>query len=63
VTPDGRHVFVANAGADLVTLIETATNTVVAHIPGLPQPVGVAASAREVYVTHYQEAGVSVLDI
>jgi len=37
--------------------------TVVAQIPGLPQPVGVAVSARDVYVTHYLEAGVSVLDI
>ena len=37
VTPDGTHVYVANSSSDTVSVIATATNTVV----GLPIPVGV----------------------
>src|SRR4051812_20738143 len=43
-----------DAGADLVSVIETVTNTVIAQMPGLPQPVEAAASVREVYVAHYR---------
>ncbi len=32
VTPSGRHLFVANYGADTITQIDTATNKVVRNI-------------------------------
>ncbi len=51
VTPDGKHVYVADAVANTVSVIDTATNTVeaatvpVGHVPGgvgiIPPPPGV----------------------
>ena len=42
ITPDGTHAYVANAGTDSVSVIETATNTVTAEVPVGVEPEGVA---------------------
>ena len=44
VSPDGTRVYVANQGSDTVSVINTATNTVVATISAGSQPVGPAVS-------------------
>ena len=42
VTPDGKHVYVANAGDNTVSVIDTATGTVSDTIPVGRTPVRVA---------------------
>jgi YVTN family beta-propeller protein len=46
VAPDGGHVYVTNHGSDDVTVIETATNTVISRIPGRHRPVGCGGGTR-----------------
>jgi YVTN family beta-propeller protein len=46
VTPDGKHVYVANKSSNNVSVIRTATNTVVATIPVGSIPFAVSISAR-----------------
>jgi YVTN family beta-propeller protein len=65
VTPDGSKVYVANLGSKTVSVIDTATNTVV----GPPIPVdgafGVAVTpdGSKVYVANVGQPGiVSVID-
>jgi YVTN family beta-propeller protein len=52
VTPDGRHAYVANATTSTVSVISTASNTVIATI-SVPTPSRVAVSpdGSEAYVT------------
>jgi YVTN family beta-propeller protein len=54
VAPDGGHVYVTNHGSDDVTVIETATNTVISRIPVGTGPLGVAVApdGGHVYVTN-----------
>ena len=42
VTPDGTHVYVANAAENTVSVIDTATGAVSASIPVGTSPVRVA---------------------
>ena len=42
VTPDGKHVYVANTGDNTVSVIDTATGAVSATIPVGTSPVRVA---------------------
>ena len=42
ITPDETHAYVANLGFNKVSVIGTASNTVVANIPVGTGPVGVA---------------------
>ena len=44
VSPDGTRVYVPNQGSDTVSVINTASNTVVATIPAGSQPVGAGVS-------------------
>jgi len=63
VTPDGSTVYVANQGANTVSVIATASNTVTATIAVGSVPLGVAASpdGSTVYVTNFQNNTVSVI--
>jgi YVTN family beta-propeller protein len=52
VTPDGAHLYVANAGSNTVSVIDTRTLSVVATIPvgSYPHDVGITRDGRRVYV-------------
>ena len=55
VTPDGKHVYVTNDGSNTVSVIRTATNTVVGlPIPAGLRPTGVAVTpdGKHVYVAN-----------
>ncbi len=55
VTPDGRKVYVANRGRNTVSVIDTATNTILTSIPVGVHPYGVAVTpdGKKVYVTNF----------
>jgi YVTN family beta-propeller protein len=59
VTPDGKHVYVANGGSQNVSVIDTTTNTVVTGtgfpIPVQPFPLALAVNpdGKHVYVANY----------
>jgi YVTN family beta-propeller protein len=61
VTPDGSKVYVANEVSASVSVIDTATNTVVGTIPVGNFPIGVAVipDGSKVYVTDGASASVS----
>jgi YVTN family beta-propeller protein len=63
VTPDGKHVYVAN-GSGTVSVIATATNTVVATVAVGNYPYGVAVTpdGKHAYVTNSRSGTVSVID-
>lgn len=63
VAPDGGHVYVANFGSNAVSVIDTATHTVVTTIPVGVGPFGVAVTARNVYVANSGSNTVSVIDV
>jgi YVTN family beta-propeller protein len=70
VAPDGGHVYVANTmisdlpGDNTVSVIETTNHTVETTLPPAGEkPVGVAATARNVYVAHAFSNIVSVIDV
>jgi YVTN family beta-propeller protein len=42
ITPDGAFAYVANKDSNTVSVIDTATNTVVATVPVGSAPIGVA---------------------
>ena len=54
VTPNGRAVYVANKGSNTTSVIDTATNMVIATVSVGPNPVGVAVTpdSSKVYVTN-----------
>lgn len=63
VSPDGRHVYVANGADGTLSVIETATNTIAATIPVGKTPVTVTVSRDgRVYVANFDSGTVSVLD-
>ena len=54
VAPNGKFVYVANRGAGVVTVVDTASNKAVAEIQvpdGPPQYLAVAPDGRRLYVT------------
>ena len=66
MTPDGSKVYVASGGGDInntVSVIDTATNTVIATIPVGNLPIGVAVTpdGSKVYVTNAISNTVSVI--
>jgi YVTN family beta-propeller protein len=71
VAPDGGHVYVANTNTlevatsdNTVSVIETTNHTVETTLPPAGEkPVGVAATARNVYVAHAFSNIVSVIDV
>jgi YVTN family beta-propeller protein len=67
VTPDGLHVYVTNFIDGTVSVIRTATNTVVATVPGVPGgafPNGVAITpdGKHAYAANFFVNTVSVID-
>jgi YVTN family beta-propeller protein len=64
VTPDGKHVYVANQGGNSVSVIDTAINTVVKTVLVGTSPSGVAVTpdGKHVYVANQGSNGVSVID-
>jgi YVTN family beta-propeller protein len=63
VTPDGSKVYVANAASNNVSVIDTASNTVIATTPVGAAPVGVAVTpdGSKVYVANSNSNSVSVI--
>lgn len=47
---DGKHLFVANANSDSVSVVETSSDQVVETIPTSPAPLGLAASSPNALV-------------
>jgi YVTN family beta-propeller protein len=64
ITPDGTRAYVANVEDNTVSVIDTATNTVVVTIPGIGTPRGVAITpdGTRAYVTNLHNNTVSVID-
>jgi YVTN family beta-propeller protein len=64
VNPAGTSVYVANRGSNTISVIETATNTVVATVSVGANPFGVAVTpdGTRVYVAHRSSNNVSVID-
>jgi YVTN family beta-propeller protein len=62
-SPDGSKVYVTEGGAQSVSVIATATNTVIATIPVGHGPFGVAITpdGSKVYVTNNDSKNVSVI--
>ena len=54
VTPDGSRAYVANRGSHTVSVMNAATNTITATIPGFNTPHGIAISStgNRAYVTN-----------
>lgn len=61
----GHSAYVANTGANSVSVVDTTSRTVTATIGVGRHPVGVAVdpSTRTVYVTNFDDASVSVIDM
>jgi YVTN family beta-propeller protein len=70
ITPDGKRVYVTNYywqnyQFNTITVIDTATNTVVGDpisVGVAPQGVAITPDGRYVYVTNYGSNTVSVID-
>jgi len=64
-SPDGGHVYVTNQHTGKVSVIDTATNTVITTVSvGSSQyEVAVSADGGRAYVTNYGSGSVSVLSI
>ena len=64
VNADGSRLYVANAGDDTVTVIDTATNTVLATVAvgDLPRALAVNTATGLVYVVNQLGDSVSVID-
>ena len=69
VSPNGRQAYIANRGAGVVTVLDTAVNKVTATIPvpaGPPQYLSFSPDGRKVYVSIWNDqrtiAAVGVLD-
>ena len=64
ITPDGRHIYVANSEDDTVSVVDAATLAVIKDIPVGDRPVAVAFSPNGgvAYVTNQNSNDVSVVD-
>ena len=63
VAPDGKHVYVTNPDSNVVTVVDTTTNspTTIAGVGTKPRGVAVAPDGKHVYVTS-GDGTVSVID-
>ena len=63
MTPDGARAYVTNVGSGSVSVIETATNSVLATVGVGPSPHGIAISpdGARAYVASHTGTGVSVI--
>jgi RHS repeat-associated protein len=64
VNPSTNRIYVTNNSSDNVSVIDGATNTVVATVPVGDAPVGVAVnpSTNRIYVANYDDDTVTVID-
>ncbi len=64
VTPDGKNVYVTNTRDNNVSVIDTATNTVIANVSvgNGPEGVAVTSDGKKVYVANYWDNTISVID-
>jgi len=64
ITPDDKKVFVSSCIAQKVTVIDTATNTIIASTPvtGCPSEVKITPDGKRVYVQR-ETAIITVLDV
>uniref|UniRef100_UPI000A96E89D YncE family protein n=1 Tax=Rhodococcus marinonascens TaxID=38311 RepID=UPI000A96E89D len=65
VTPDGTRAYVTNVGDGTVSVIDTATNTVVETVPvgAAPQGVAITPDGSRAYVANLGDNTVSVIGI
>jgi len=67
VSPNGRHAYIANRNAQVVTVVDTAVNQVTANIPiaaGPPQFLAFAPDGRTLYVTIFNDTRtIHVVDV
>ena len=63
VAPDSAHVYVAHYVTGTVSVIATATNTLVTEALVDDFPLMVAVGTRAVFVTHQSPAALSVIDV
>lgn len=64
VSPDGKFLYVANNGANTVSVVDTSTNVVKAGIPvgNSPRNIAVSPDGSKLYITNYLSGTVSVID-
>lgn len=64
ITPDSRHVYISNAFAQALSVIDTGNNDTVATIPDISSPQGMAVGpdGRHLYVTDLMTDTLSVID-
>ena len=64
VTPDGSKVYVTNYGGDNVSVISTATKTVIGTVDvgSYPYDVAITPDGTTAYVTNHRSASVSIID-
>ena len=65
ITPNGNHVFVANMAGNSVSVIDTATRTVIKTIGTASDPFGcvVSLDGTKVYVAEHSSDTVAVIDV
>lgn len=63
-TPDGRRIYVTNAGADSVTVVDVSTRSVLATIPvdRAPRGVAVTPNGERVYVANTESDSLVLID-
>ena len=65
VTPDGAQVWVINGSSDSVSVIDTATNTVIGSpiaVGGFPIGIALSPDGASAWVINYDENSISVID-
>jgi YVTN family beta-propeller protein len=64
VSPDGSKVYVTNIGSNTVSVINTATNTVMGTVAvgNSPHGVSVSPDGSKVYAANFDSATVSVIN-
>jgi YVTN family beta-propeller protein len=64
VTPDGKYAYVTNEGSNNLTVIDTASNTLLESLPVGTTPTGVAVTpdGKDAYVTNQGSNDVSVIE-
>lgn len=63
VTPDGRWLIATNAAADLVHVIDTASNTVVHDVPVTGKPYKVSLTRAFAYVRALESERISMINL
>ncbi len=64
VAPDGKYIYVSNQGSNSVSVLDTASNTIVKTVLVGTSPAGVAVTpdGAHVYVSNQGSNSVSVID-